>query len=123
MLDKIENMEADIALVVTDGFVAGRSNGRNAVLVGAYVASPLIWAVAGAPNSIFSNIEDVVDHCRSGKECRIGISRLGSGSHTMAYYMCNIYGIDIKNIHFEIAQNINGLVNGMLKSFVYIELN
>jgi hypothetical protein len=45
----------------------------------------LIWAVAGAPDSNISNISDLF----AIKDYKFGVSRLGSGSYTMAHYLAS----------------------------------
>lgn len=83
MLKKLHNQEADIAITVTDGFIAGKASGSNVSLIGTFVDSPLTWAVCAAPNSKLNSIDDFMRK----EEKRIGISRWKSGSHTMAYYL------------------------------------
>jgi hypothetical protein len=58
MLKKLHDGEADIAITVTDGFIAGRAAGSNVSLIGTYVESPLTWAVCAAPDSKLNSIED-----------------------------------------------------------------
>ena len=84
MLDLLEKGELDVALTVTDGFIAGKSTGRKVKLCGTFVESPLTWGLVGNPHSKL-NISDL---------CRFGISRKGSGSHTMAFYTAMLYKIN-----------------------------
>ena len=93
MLKKIHEGEADIAITVTDGFIAGQASGYNVSLIGTYVDSPLIWSVCGAPNSSLNSINDFI--LKSNK--KIGISRLKSGSHTMSYYMNYLHNSNNSN--------------------------
>jgi hypothetical protein len=88
MLNKLESGEVDIALTVTDGFIAGKAKGRNVSLVGTYVESPLIWAIAtsGKRKDIdMMKLGEMATNPITGP-CRFGASRLGSGSHTMGFY-------------------------------------
>eukprot|EP01041_Mallomonas_annulata_P007209 gene7209-14701_t len=112
MLDKLESGEVDVAITVTDGFIAGKASNRKVNLLGTYVRSPLIWAVAAGPQSLLSNMDDIVSMQRTRGSFRIGVSRLGSGSHTMAFYMSKVHGLDISLLNFVIAQNIKGLTAG-----------
>lgn len=65
MLKKLDDGEADLAITVTDGFIAGRAAGSNVSLIGTYVESPLTWAVCAAPDSKLNSIEDFM---RKGRE-------------------------------------------------------
>ena len=77
MLDVLEAGEADLALMLTEGAVAGVANGRRIRLLGAWVASPLRWGVHVAAGGPLASRDDL-----PGK--RFAISRFGSGSHLMA---------------------------------------
>ena len=44
---------------------------------------------------------------------RVGVSRLGSGSHTMAHYLANREGWNHGRLEFVPVQNIDGLKNGL----------
>jgi ABC-type nitrate/sulfonate/bicarbonate transport system substrate-binding protein len=91
MLKKLHDGEADIAITVTDGFIAGRAAGSNVSLIGTYVDSPLTWAVCAAPDSKLNSIEDFMR-----KENRqIGISRWKSGSHTMSFYLDHLHKLHL----------------------------
>lgn len=77
MLDLLEAGEADLALMLTEGAVAGVANGRAIRLLGGWVASPLRWGVHVAADGPLESRNDL-----PGK--RFAISRFGSGSHLMA---------------------------------------
>lgn len=74
----------DVAVALTDALIASIANGRDDyVLVGSYVRSPLNWAIVTGTDpkaDKFQHIDDL-------EHAPIGISRLGSGSQTMAYYL------------------------------------
>jgi hypothetical protein len=108
MLQKLQNNENDVAITVTDGFIAGKAAGYDIQLVGTYVESPLTWTVASSPKSSFQNLSEFYN----GEEVRsIGISRLKSGSHTMSYYMSHLQGkffrpsIDIHYLNFKLCRS------------------
>ena len=115
MLDLLEadvnNGEfAHIALCVTDAFIAGKAKGRKVSLCGVYTTSPLCWAVAtSGTNSSLSTIDDL----KQLPCCNIGISRLGSGSHSMAYYLGLKHDIPTEQIEFKVANNFQGLCDGV----------
>eukprot|EP01035_Chromulina_nebulosa_P025553 gene25553-33353_t len=87
MMELLEKNEIDLALTVTDAFISNKSKAthKKAILCGTYVNSPLIWALCGRGNDI-SIKKQFDDKIKSGEVVKYGISRLGSGSHTMAFY-------------------------------------
>jgi hypothetical protein len=87
MLKKLHQNEADLAITVTDGFIAGQAAGFNVQLVGTYVDTPLTWAISAHPNCPHKNIEEMF---QKQEKIKVGISRLQSGSHTMSYYMADL---------------------------------
>ncbi|MFK8051461.1 MAG: ABC transporter substrate-binding protein [Woeseiaceae bacterium] len=80
MIDQLQTGEADVALLLTEGAVAGISKQRGYRIVGEYVSSPLRWGIHVASASVLNHEKDLEGH-------RFAISRYGSGSHLMA----NIY--------------------------------
>jgi len=121
MLEMLEKNEADIALTVTDAFIVASSHGRAVQLAGVWVNSPLVWAIAASsslPDSVTS-LCGLIEHRQQKLQCtnvklRVGISRLGSGSQTMASYMSMIHNLDFKNgLEFVVANNISGLIKGI----------
>lgn len=112
MMDMLERREADVALTVADGFIAGRAgSGKKPVrLMGTFVESPLIWAVACGASSPYKTLDDLAP-AALGRACRFGISRLGSGSHTMGIYTGKNF-LRGAATEFVVANNINGLRDG-----------
>ena len=110
MLDLIESSEVDIALTVADATIAGCAKGRSIQLCGTWVQSPLVWAIAGANSESFDEL------CNrktiSNEPLSFGISRIGSGSHTMAQYACMLHNQDVKKAKFEVANDFKGLRTG-----------
>lgn len=74
--------EVDIAIGLTEGFIADVAKGNDAYkVVGTYVESPLCWAVStGASRNEITSTKDVL-----GK--KIGVSRIGSGSYIMSFVL------------------------------------
>jgi hypothetical protein len=105
---------------VTDGFIVGKANGRKVKLMGTFVDSPLVWAVAGPPTPkghAPPGVAAALNPARLGRPCRFGISRLGSGSHTMAHYASSLHGISSSSSaqqpEFVVANNFAGLKAGV----------
>lgn len=109
LLSLLEDGEIDLALTVTDGFIAGKAKGRNVQLHGTYVSSPLVWAVVTAGQSTLSCMEDLKG---LGRKVKFGVSRIGSGSHTMGVYAGSILGLHARDLEFVVANNLEGLKRG-----------
>lgn len=77
MIDMLENGDCDVALLLSEGAVAGIAGGAGLRILGEYVASPLRWGVHVAADSDVAKPEDLPGR-------RFAISRYGSGSHLMA---------------------------------------
>lgn len=121
MLDMLERGDADIAMTVSDAFIVANSKGRNVELVGTWVSSPLVWAVAASPllpRDILT-VPDLLKHRQTvtgNPHCklRVGISRPGSGSQTMATYMAMLHRLDyVHGLEFVVANNFDGLKKGI----------
>ncbi|KAG8789978.1 hypothetical protein FRC12_013032 [Ceratobasidium sp. 428] len=81
MTAALQNNEIDVAVALTDALIAGIAKGSKAYkLIGSYVQTALNWAVVTGKDSKFQSIEDL-------RGTKIGISRIGSGSQTMAAVM------------------------------------
>jgi hypothetical protein len=90
--DKKDDYGIDVAIGLTEGFVAdlGRSKaaGKEAGygLVGTYVQSPLCWAIStGKERKDINSVADL-----RGK--KVGVSRIGSGSYVMSYVLADQQG-------------------------------
>jgi sulfonate transport system substrate-binding protein len=121
LLDLVERKEVDLAIMVTDAFIAGKSNGREVTLLGTYVESPLVWVAATDPaNSSINTIQDLTSSTL-GRPCRFGISRKGSGSHSMAYYTNMVHKLcEPEHLEFNIANNFPTLREGKcLEVYLY----
>lgn len=92
MITALRSDEIDLAIGLTEGWVAGLLNDKGQKekgysIVGSWVQNPLRWAIVTGRNR-----EDInsVDDLRTHK--RVGVSRLGSGSHVMAFVLADQKG-------------------------------
>jgi len=110
MISSLKANKLDIVVAVTESLIAGIAKEKDADirLIGTYVESSLIWGVSVSPKSA-DTIKTLAD--LHGK--RIGISRFGSGSHTMSYVMANLNHIDSKDFTFVVKSNFEGLRQGI----------
>ncbi|KAF7327648.1 hypothetical protein MKEN_00344200 [Mycena kentingensis (nom. inval.)] len=107
LIKRLENDEIDIAIALTDPLISGIANGSTAYkLCGSYVSSSLNWAVITGKETKYQSIADL-------KGTTIGISRLGSGSQTMAYVMALQQGWPTDDLQFKINNDIRGLIDSV----------
>eukprot|EP00397_Hematodinium_sp_SG-2012_P008059 GEMP01008113.1.p1 GENE.GEMP01008113.1~~GEMP01008113.1.p1 ORF type:complete len:884 (+),score=177.90 GEMP01008113.1:60-2654(+) len=103
MADALKSKEADICVMLTEGAVCQIANGAPLRIVGTYVASSLHWGV----------------HKKAGRSVPsnpiFGVSRMGSGSHLMAFIYAKQLGIDINNARFEVVGGLDGAKTAMAK--------
>lgn len=92
MITSLRSDSIDLAIGLTEGWVAGlltaqgqKEKGYN--IVGSWVRNPLRWAiVTGRNRSDINSVADLRQHRR------VGVSRLGSGSHVMAFVLAQQEG-------------------------------
>ncbi len=101
MLEALQTGELDVALVLTEGAVAGISQGVRARILGTYVASPLLWGVHVHPDSEWEDPGAL-------REARFAISRYNSGSHLMAFALAEAHGWPPDELQFELVGNFAG---------------
>ncbi|KIW18158.1 hypothetical protein PV08_02446 [Exophiala spinifera] len=96
MITSLRSNEIDLAIGLTEGWVAGLLNAENYnkpgtekgySIVGSWVATPLRWAVVtGRNRNDINRVDDLKQHRR------VGVSRIGSGSHVMAFVLAEQEG-------------------------------
>lgn len=96
MITSLRSNEIDLAIGLTEGWVAGLLNPDNYnksaaekgySIVGSWVSTSLRWAVVtGRNRDDINSIDDLKQHRR------VGVSRLGSGSHVMAFVLAQQEG-------------------------------
>lgn len=92
MITSLRSDSIDLAIGLTEGWVAGLlsaegQKSRGYSIVGSWVQNPLRWAVVtGRKRDKIQSIADLKTHGR------VGVSRLGSGSHIMAFVLARQEG-------------------------------
>ncbi|KAK7204738.1 thiamine biosynthesis enzyme [Myxozyma melibiosi] len=107
MIEALKNRDIDLAVGLTEGFVAGLGKGQDWFqIVGNYVKSPLCWAISTGINR-----DDVTaqSDIRGGK---IGISRIGSGSYVMPFVLARQEGWK-EPFEFKILNDFKNLRDGV----------
>lgn len=92
MITSLRSDEIDLAIGLTEGWVAGlmTSQGQKEQgykIVGSWVKNPLRWAiVTGRNRDDINSVDDLRQHRR------VGVSRMGSGSHVMSFVLAEQQG-------------------------------
>ncbi|MCR9263004.1 MAG: substrate-binding domain-containing protein [Flavobacteriaceae bacterium] len=106
MAQMLQDGETDLAIILTEGMVKSISQGNPSKIVMEYISSPLLWGIhvaAGSPRQSVSELKDD----------KAAISRLGSGSHLMAYVNADNQGWDPAQLQFETINNLDGAVESL----------
>ncbi|WP_067034152.1 substrate-binding domain-containing protein [Allomuricauda sp. CP2A] len=106
MCQMLENHEADLAIILTEGIIKSISQGNPSKIVQVYISSPLLWGIHVAANSSRNSIQEL-------KDDKVAISRMGSGSHLMAYVNAQNQGWNPKKLQFDIIDNLDGAVKSL----------
>ena len=92
MIASLRANEIDLAIGLTEGWVAGLMTDdgqqkRGYSIVGSWCKTPLRWAiVTGKNRDDINSVDDLRQHRR------VGVSRIGSGSHIMAFVLAEQQG-------------------------------
>lgn len=101
MASALDADELDMAMLLTEGAVAGIAKGGRYRIVSLYTLSPLLWGVHVPAASSLADMDDI-----RGK--RYAISRHGSGSHLMCYALYKDRGWPTEELRFEIVGSLEG---------------
>jgi len=85
MAQALENDEADVAVMLSEGAVAKVAAGAPLKVIGTYVQSPLRWGIHVKKGAPLKTISDL-------KGRMFGVSRMLSGSHLMAHVLAHQQG-------------------------------
>ena len=109
MCQLLRNGAIDIAIILTEGIVTDIHNGNPSRIVQKYIETPLVWGIHVGDQSPYQNINDL-----KGKTA--AVSRMGSGSHLMAYV--NAQNLDWNlnsDLKFKVVNNLETGVNALTK--------
>ena len=118
MVSAVADEQQDVAVALTEGIVAAAlasaAGPQPLCYVGSYVTSALCWMVvcaagrADAPGSL----AELGARARAGESIRVSVSRLGSGSHIMAYLLAMREGWPLQNLAFVKNDNFRNMRKG-----------
>lgn len=100
MTNALEKNEIDIALLLTEGAIAGIEAGKDLKIHFPFVLSPLLWGVFTGAHAI-GNIMPY-------ENAVFAISRFYSGSHLMAKFLAAKSGQELNESHFLVSNNLDG---------------
>ena len=110
MTEALKQNSIDMAIVLTEGIIKAISDGISSKIVQTFVKSPLIWGVHVDTGSNYTKASEL-------KNTQAAISRMGSGSHLMAYLQAQKLGWNTKReLHFKIIKNLEGGVKALRES-------
>ena len=101
MAKDLRNGDLDLAVLLTEGMVADIVMGNPSKIISVYVASPLIWGIHVPAHSNLQAVSELEDK-------RYAISRMGSGSHLMAFVNAQQQGWDPNKMELVLVGDING---------------
>lgn len=99
--------ETDVAIVLTESFLKDFEEGNPSRIIGFHIKSPLIWGIhipGSCPIEKLNQIENP----------KFLISRMGSGSHLMAFVLAQREGWNPDILEFKIVGNLDGALEAMI---------
>ncbi len=106
MCQMLRDGETDMAVILSEGIVRDINAGNPSKIVQVYVESPLIWGIHVDARSKYTSLSDL-------ENTKVAISRMGSGSHLMAYVNAKQQGWKTDTLDFEIVNTIDGAVEAL----------
>ena len=103
MCQMLRNGETDMSVILTEGIVKSIVEGNPVKIVQEFIASPLKWGIHVGAQSSHNTLSDLENGIAA-------ISRLGSGSHLMAYVNARNQGWNPESLRFEIVNHLEGAI-------------
>lgn len=101
MMQDLREGTLDVAVALTEGVVAEIVNRQSCRIVQYFVTSPLRWGIHVAATSPFQRVEELRDQV-------FAVSRLGSGSHLMAFVLGQQQDWATDRMQFEVVGGLHG---------------
>jgi ABC-type nitrate/sulfonate/bicarbonate transport system substrate-binding protein len=106
MTQALSNGDLDIAILLTEGFIAAAIKGLKAGIIHRYISTPLNWG-------IYSGIQQPIEWT---KKTKIAISRKGSGSHLMAKIHSRQMGFELDESQFIEVHHLEDAITSLQNS-------
>lgn len=104
MTQALVDGELDVAVALTEGIAAKIIQGYDLQILQNYVTSPLTWGVFVNADADFEDPKELSDR-------KFAISRMGSGSHLMAYVYAQQHNWELTKDQLQIANNLEEMAN------------
>lgn len=105
----IREGDAALGVILTESFVKDKVEGNTGKIIGFHVNSPLRWGIHVSAHSKIQTVDEL-------KNIPFLISRMGSGSHLMAYLLAKENGWATEEMDFEIIGNLEGAIKALKKT-------
>jgi ABC-type nitrate/sulfonate/bicarbonate transport system substrate-binding protein len=109
MTKALKSGELDVAILLTEGFLAAADQGLKAKIAKVYIDSPLIWGIYSGSGSRLTELS----HANSPK---MAISRKGSGSHLMATIDAHQRGAAFNEDQWVIVNSLHGAMESLARN-------
>ena len=107
MAKALREGELDAALLLTEGAVAAIAAGAPLRIASLYTESPLVWGIHVPAESRFRSEAEL-------RGARYAISRVGSGSHLMAFVHAGAKGWPVDKLVFVVVDNLAGAIDAFV---------
>lgn len=101
MSQALENGTLDVAIMLTEGAIAAKAQGKDFQILFPFVMSPLLWGV-------FVNAENYQNRPNQLLDAKFAISRYNSGSHLMAKFLAQKDNVSLSDDNFFISNDLEG---------------
>jgi sulfonate transport system substrate-binding protein len=95
--------ELDVAMLLTEGAVAGIAAGRRYAIASLFTETPLVWGIHVPAGSGLNSVADI-------RGRRYAISRVGSGSHLMCFVHARQMGWPVDDLELVTVGNLDGAI-------------
>ncbi len=102
----LQDGEADLAIILTEGVVKSITEGNPVKIVQEYIATPLQWGIHVAANSSYQTLADL-------ENTTVAISRFGSGSHLMSFVNAQKQDWETSSLIFKIVHTLDGAIEAL----------
>ncbi len=109
MTQALSNGSLDVAILLTEGYMAAFQKGLDAKIIQCYIESPLQWG-------IYSNKKNQVLFDQATK---IAISRKGSGSHLMPLIHAEQHGVLLQENQFVVVHHLDDGIKSLSEDCDY----
>jgi ABC-type nitrate/sulfonate/bicarbonate transport system substrate-binding protein len=106
MCQQLQEGQTELAVVLTEGIVKSIVGGNPASIVQQFIGSPLLWGVHVGARSAYKSAADLQNRIAA-------VSRMGSGSHLMAFLHARKMGWNPENLQFEIVHDQQGAITAL----------